>query len=228
MPEITKIAFLCPVAEAVEPLVFQKALAIVSTASKHGYTVEFVGVTERTLIHSARNMLAYSFLDSGCEWALWMDADMDLPVNVIPYMVEKARQLDTKFLTGVYYQRKGKQHLPVIWRKLPEPVAGNPLEKLPGDLHHFVIPPETTPLEVDACGFGCVLMHRSILEKMKKPFFDIKNDLSEDFYFCIKAKEAGFKLWADPSFECGHWGERQRVTRKDMKLDQGKKIEVKI
>ena len=224
----TSVAFLCPVAEAVDASVFQKALAIVSTASKHGYTVEYVGVTERTLIHSARNLLANSFVATDCEWAFWMDADMDLPANVIPYMVEKAKELGTKFLTGVYYQRKGTQHLPVIWRKEPELENGGKLEALPMDLHHFIIPPETMPLEVDACGFGCVLMHREMLEKMEKPYFNISNDLSEDFYFCIKAKKAGFKLWADPSFECGHYGDRARITRKDMKIDEKNKVEIKI
>jgi len=222
-----KLAFLCPVAEAVDPRVFQKALAIVGQTVKQGYDVEFIGVTERTLIHSARNILANTFVKTDCEWAFWMDSDMDLPVDVIPYMIEKAKQLGAKFLTGVYYQRKGEQHLPVIWRKAPELVDGRKVEPLAGDLHHFVIPPETTPIRVDVCGFGCVLTHRELFEKIPKPYFDIQNDLSEDFYFCIKAKAAGFELWADPSFECGHFGDRQRITRKDMVIKDGLKTEIK-
>jgi len=231
----TKVALLCPVAESVNPQVFKHALAMVSYASAHGYEVSQVGVTERTLIHSARNQLALGFKATDCEWAFWMDADMIFPPSTIVHLIEKAKELNTKFITGVYYQRLG-QHLPVLWRKNPvlldgtiAPLLTDKKDKNEAYLHHFIVPPEKTPVKADVAGFGCIAMHREMLEKIEFPYFKtISDDCSEDFYFCIKAKEAGYQLWADPSLELGHMSNPKFITRKDMVLDEKNKIEVKI
>lgn len=229
----TKVALLCPVAESVNPQVFKHALAMVSYASAHGYEVHQIGVTERTLIHNARNQLANGFKQTDCEWAFWMDSDMIFPAPTIVHLIEKAKELDTKFITGVYYQRLN-QHLPVLWRKNPVKMDGTKLPDFPATsdgreayLHHFVIPPENIPIKADVCGFGAVAMHREMVEKIPYPYFKtISDDCSEDFYFCLKAKEAGYQLWADPSLEIGHMSNPVFVTRKDMKLDEKSKVEI--
>ena len=55
-----------------------------------------------------------------------------------------------------------------------------------------------------ATGLGCILIHRSVLEKVQfrwdqsKPGFD-------DMFFCRDAQLDGtFKLWADTGIRCGH------------------------
>ncbi len=56
---------------------------------------------------------------------------------------------------------------------------------------------------VDFVGAGCLLIERRVFEKIRPPWFAGewrgKNHLSEDFYFCEKARKAGFKIWLDPS-----------------------------
>jgi hypothetical protein len=58
--------------------------------------------------------------------------------------------------------------------------------------------------EVDGCGATGVLIKRHVLETMEPPWFKMqyKEDgcslyLGEDYWFCTKAKEYGFKVWAD-------------------------------
>ena len=230
----TKVALLCPVAETINPKVFQHTMAAVSYASAHGYTIDFVGVTERQLVHQARNVLARGFKETDCEWAFWMDSDMVFPPSTIVRLIEKAKEVGTQFMTGVYYQRLG-DHLPVLWRKQPELTDGRKVgfADLPPDakeayLHHFIIPNGMDPIKADVCGFGCLVMHRDLVEKIEYPYFKmISDNCSEDFYFCIKARDAGFQLWADPGFEILHMGMPAWYGPKDIKLDVSKLVEVK-
>jgi hypothetical protein len=78
-------------------------------------------------------------------------------------------------------------------------------------------PPDCV-LEVDLVGAGCLLIHRRVLERMPRPWFeweigrgDIdpakkRGAMSEDFAFCMNAKRAGFKVHLDTSIRCDHVG----------------------
>jgi len=57
-----------------------------------------------------------------------------------------------------------------------------------------------------------ILVRRDVLEKIKPPYqITTYNEdythveLSEDFYFCDKVREAGFDLWVDPNVICHHY-----------------------
>lgn len=88
--------------------------------------------------------------------------------------------------------------------------------------------PDAVPVEVEAMPTGFLAIHRRVFEKMKEivplchpgtlnfyPFFDPfpmkKNGkwihLSEDWAFCQRARQIGFKVWLDPSIFLGHKGE---------------------
>lgn len=73
------------------------------------------------------------------------------------------------------------------------------------------------PFEVFGVGFGFVAMKSGVFEQCKRPWFEtefqrIKNDegkemfipWGEDFSWCIKAHNAGFKIMLDPSIKVGH------------------------
>lgn len=68
-------------------------------------------------------------------------------------------------------------------------------------------------LEVQTLGFGFLLMKKGVFEKMRDageyPFFKPEeNDtiayFGEDFSWCIKARRAGIKLYADTKCRIGH------------------------
>ena|SRR3990167_4138073 len=60
---------------------------------------------------------------------------------------------------------------------------------------------------------GLTLIKTSVFEKLKKPYFFYKyNDegvmeSSQDIYFCLKARDAGFDIYCDPTIITGHQGE---------------------
>lgn len=234
----TKVAFLCPVAESVHPIIFQHTLAMLSYASQNDVEINQVGVTHRTLIHTARNNLSKGFLATDCEWAFWMDCDMLLPRNTINRLLEVAKEKESKFVTGIYYQRQG-EHFPVLWKKDPTDLEGNTLhsnENLVKDKrgawqHHFLVPSKDAdrPFKADVCGFGCVLTHREMFEKIPYPYFKtISDECSEDFYFSVKAKREGFQLWADPTMNLGHMADPPFITKYDCRIDSSKLKPVKV
>lgn len=221
---MTKIAFLCPVAESVSPTVFRETLALIAHSEKNGLEIGMIGVSERTLVDSARNMLSDQFLKGDCEWAFWMDADMVLPKDTLVHMLGVAKDKGAKLVTGVYYQRLNK-HWPVLWVRSPELENGKKVEHentaaftaneyigtfaMPG-------PAATEPFKVHSSGMGCALIHRNVFERMDYPWFKfIPGVCSEDFYFFVNAGKKGFELWADPVPVLGHEGDRQIITRED-------------
>jgi GT2 family glycosyltransferase len=72
---------------------------------------------------------------------------------------------------------------------------------------------QTEPLEVAYTGFGFLLIKKGIFERISYPWFepqmtDMGNGIfdfaSEDVSFCIKARNAGFKIYVDPTVIVGH------------------------
>jgi glycosyltransferase involved in cell wall biosynthesis len=86
----------------------------------------------------------------------------------------------------------------------------------------IVLPPTAdTLIEADALGTGCMLIKREVLETVGSPWFKCHDGSAggEDFYFCEKAKEAGFEVWGDFSVQCNHeykhvWMEREDFVRR--------------
>jgi len=243
LKEIVKdsIAFLMPCGAPVEPRTVQSALNVVNHARMKGYKVNDIGITDRTLVHTARNYLSYGFLeDTTCEWAFWMDSDMLLEARTISVLMARAKTVGAKMITGIYYQRVG-DNKPVLWKKELHSKDGKIVHDTAKGFSNYFVYPENiggAPFKVDVAGFGCVLIHRDVYDAMKKPFFKFEfymqdgkeKEASEDFYFFEQAKSLGFQLWAVPELDCGHIAAGQVIRHADMKakLDLSKMTEMKI
>jgi len=218
-----KVSFVCPVAESVPPKVFRDALAMIAYSVTQGITIADIGITERELVDEARNNLVTTFLATKTEWIFWMDADMILPKDTIVEMFKVAEEKNTKIVTGIYYQRRGN-NLPCLWSRGVDTDSGmisgegSPKSKVNKycGAYMFPHPDKKDPFKIHAAGFGCVLVHRSVFESLDYPWFKfIKGQCSEDFYFFVNAKEAGFDAWAVPSLKLGHLGESPVITKDD-------------
>lgn len=218
------VTVLCPIAESVNPLTFQSALSVVGYSSRNGVQIEFIGVTERTLVDTARNVLTREFLKTSSDWAFWMDADMVLPKDAITQLLKTAKEKDAKMVTGIYYQR-GRKHWPVCWVRDPKMQNGTKVVHENEDEYNaneflgvYAVPgPEAKlPFIANTAGFGCCLIHRNVFESLEDPWFQfLPGRCSEDFYFFVNAKKKGFTLWADPTLHLGHVGSPKIVYRED-------------
>lgn len=74
-------------------------------------------------------------------------------------------------------------------------------------------------LEIDFCGFAFLLIKQGVFESMEYPWFrfrtiDVNDHMvvpSEDFEWCIRAKELGWNIFAHPQVRIGH--EKQIILK---------------
>lgn len=156
----------------------------------------------------ARNMGCRAAIDNGFEWLFFLDDDVIPPPDVLPRLM--AHKVD--IVSGVYFRRN-------------EPIVPC-MQKLDKDGNPTWITSFSWPglIEVDHVGAGCLLIHRRVLEAMKsdapRPWFEWLCDhgnlkktemTSEDFTFCRRARQAGFKIHVDTSVHCVHAGNGRAV-----------------
>lgn len=181
-----------PTSKYIEPDTFKSIFDLVVP---EGYKLDFQYFYGYQ-VDQIRNLIA--------EWAkhydylLSVDSDIVLPRDTLLKMLSA----DKDIITGLYIQRKvTEQTLEVYMRDGPAVV----------NIPYSLI--ENLPVvEVEACGMGCALIKSEVFRKMEYPHFyyksaiDHANTVSEDIYFCLKAKDLGFTVWADPSIKCDHIG----------------------
>jgi hypothetical protein len=154
-----------------------------------------------TLIHTARNDIARMAVEKEADLILWLDSDMRFPKDLLARLM-----LHKKDMVGINYAQ----------RRVPPGFVAIKTIRPPTRL---VTGPDSTGLEeVEAVGFGAVLMRGTMLRKVAEaatePLFwfglnEHGGMIGEDVHFCMQASREGFKIFVDHdlSKECAHIGE---------------------
>lgn len=164
---------------------------------------EYITLTGMPFDH-ARNMAVYQLLSSPFEWLFSIDSD----VAVQPDCILRLLSRNLPLISGLYSRRSPPHCVPVMIRN-----GTWVTNYVPGSL-----------VEVDWCGAGMLLVHRSIFESMPhqrpgKPWFDWRVDLkglgiypddrclSEDFTFNQAVKQhLGISTYVDTAIVGRHLG----------------------
>ena len=160
-------------------------------------------IVKNTLIYNARNLIARKAVAEGFDRVMWLDSDVIVKPDTL---VRLSEDMDTgrDFVTGVYYQRKWPTK-PVVYSELWWNV--NEGEATAGQTHAEQI--QDGLFEVAGAGFGCCMtsarMLKDLVDRVGAPFTPLIG-VSEDLSFCLRAREAGYKLWCDGRIKCGHIG----------------------
>lgn len=173
---------------------------------------------------ASRNIVATEALRDGSEWLFFWDSDVIIPSYAITRLVSK----DMPIISGLYWRRHPEIY-PELFRynekKILTPISrAEVLEKMK-------LPEPWDLLEVDGCGAGCLLVHRRVLEDMKKTvplrsidlpggnleyyeFFEYtigkkQHGYSEDLELCDRLRQRGWPIFADLRVNCGHLTQMQ-------------------
>lgn len=149
-----------------------------------------------------RNFLCRQFLDNKqFQWMLFVDDDTIVPNDIISLLIE----VDKPVVVGVQPLFFRKMMVVNISYEIQPP--GEKMEWPNWVAWEFRQPPHP----IKCCGFGCVLIHRDVLERIGHPWFvenygDVygENAVTEDIDFCRKCDERGIEMWVCPSAICGH------------------------
>lgn len=160
-----------------------------------------------------RNTMCQQTLRGGYEWCMMLDSDVVTPRDVIPRLQAHNKGI----VSGVYHRRSPPHAIPVA---------------IKNGTWYLDAKPNTGVHEVDVVGAGCLLIHRSVLERLPpqcpqlgKHWFwwrvdqqglrDEKGNLlyhpgeclSEDFSFCQHAKKTlNMSTYLDTTIQCRHIG----------------------
>lgn len=144
-----------------------------------------VHIVNGTLIADQRAKLARMALQSGADYALFLDSDMRFP----SYLLEKLVAHGKDIVACNYATRR----LPV------KTVAFSDFATLQCIYSH-----DRTGLEeVDAIGMGAMLVKTEVFRKLPQPWFNVSYlpsggmYVGEDIYFCKLAQAHGFKVLVD-------------------------------
>lgn len=137
------------------------------------------------------------------DWLLWVDSDIHLTQDILKKLWDAADKVARPVVTGVYFiSKENEQSL-----MQPMPCVFNEKENPEDYVINYIHPlPENKVIPVDHAGMGLVLMHKSIVEKVREvspdySLFAEKQGLkdqfvSEDIVFFRNLKKAGIQVHA--------------------------------
>lgn len=188
---IITIAF--PSRGVVDPA-FAVALRLLEIPVDSGLSVMYLPGAD---VSTSRNKLAEKAKDVA-DYIFFVDDDVLPPMNAITKLLSHNKDI----VSGLYFAKQ-EPHFPQIFLKNKENKERyDSIENYKRD----------SLIEIDACGGGCVLIKSDVFKKLRRPYFQFIPQgedhprKGEDFFFCEKAKEAGFEIYCDTSIICKHIG----------------------
>jgi len=166
-------------------------------------------------VSSARNTVTARFLDSRTpdgrtvgDWLLWIDADMQWEPSAIDYLLESADPVERPIVGGLCFGMVKDKLVPTVYQfvKLDDGgIATYRVEDYPRD----------SLVQCAATGAAFVLIHRSVLERIRDhkfndafPWFQEvqlgDRPVGEDIAFCLRAGQLGIPVHVDTRAKIGH------------------------
>lgn len=150
----------------------------------------------------ARNKSIELLLDNpNNNYILFLDDDVIVPSDLLLRLFRGITEEGYDIISGLYHQKNN----------LKTPLAFKDIDTI---LHPISKDEELSEklFEVDIVPMGCTLIKKSVFNKLQMPYFKTvvetdgkySNSITEDVYFCRKAKEAGLKIGIHTGLRCGH------------------------
>lgn len=133
------------------------------------------------------------------DWILWIDSDIVVDINVVSELLTAADAKERPIVSGVYFISKQA-----------EGTLGNPMPALFTEVNETTIRhlhplPVDELVKIDSAGMGFVLMHKSIIPRLREVFpnqslfaeIEHLGDryVGEDIVFFQKVKQAGIPVY---------------------------------
>ena len=161
--------------------------------SKHDYS--FVIPTKGYNTAENRNYIVAQAFKNNSDYLLLSDDDMLYPPDSLEKLLAHKKDI-----VGATYSVK----------QLPPSLVIGYGEQVKSDEE---AQKQTKPFKCEALGGGLLLIKLEVFKKIKPPFFGYEwydngmVKMSNDWWFCKKAREAGIDIWCDPTIQCGHIGD---------------------
>ncbi len=156
---------------------------MLATTMKRGIGIEYE-LRGHSLVYEAREQAAKHFLESDCDYLLFLDSDMVPPAD----MLIKLIQHDKPIVSALAFRRV-PNYEPCIFKN---------------DMEFYLDYPKGL-IEVAGVGMACTLIKKEVFQNVPQPWFT-PTAIGEDLSFCKRATDAGYKIFCDTNLICGHVG----------------------
>lgn len=169
-----------------------------------GYDVDFQYFFGYS-IDQIRN-LAASWIVNNSDYShlFFVDSDMKFEPDTLQKLLDTLDFTESQIASGIYRQRHDRNiTLEAYLENSQGGVSNIPLANIPWNGKN---------IKVDAVGMGCCLIKADLIRSMEYPHFyykssiDFKDTISEDIFFCAKARQMGASLYVNTSVICDHVG----------------------
>ncbi|GAC1655451.1 MAG: hypothetical protein NVS9B12_06560 [Vulcanimicrobiaceae bacterium] len=155
-------------------------------------------------VPAQRELLAEFAVQAGADYLVMVDDDMIVPPDAIGQLLEPFADRNVGIVGALCYSRDGLRPMAVVdWDAADTTGAAIPAFD------------DRTPTQVDGIGFGLAMVRVEALARLDRPLFPahiyIERALArvricnEDFLFCKRLREAGWKVMLHPAVRCGHY-----------------------
>jgi GT2 family glycosyltransferase len=169
--------------------------------------------TQTSIVAQGRNELVRMFLDHhDADWLWFIDTDMTFDPDILDDLVEAAHPRDRPIMGALCFSiQHGVKACPTLYVVREDQAVGRVFDYPRNSLMRCLT------------GTGCLLIHRSVFEKMRdakgsdgtrklypKPYEWFRDTalgelpVGEDITFCIRAESLGMPVHVNTAIKCGH------------------------
>lgn len=158
----------------------------------------------------ARQKICEEAIGIGAKYVFFIDDDVQVPPDAPRYLIGTMKQAANNVIAvgGIYFSKADPTE-PVVY--VDNVGSGAHWKWKRGDV-----------FECSGIGTGCLLVNLELIQKLEKPWFkdllgetegwtiankaaEARLNMTDDLYFCEKARSAGYKILADAHVICSHW-----------------------
>ena len=198
-----KILIGIPCMDKVDTFFMSSLLGLIRTGEIH------FDIKKGSMIFDARNEIAVDAITQEADRVLMIDSDMRFDRDLMERMSARIDQ-GCEMVCGLFFKRVIPT-MPVIYNQLEPPILDHVTGEKIKRVAAYTDYPKDSLFEVEGCGFGAVMMTKSLIKDVwdayRQPPFMPLEWCGEDMAFCYKARQLGRKIWCDSSIKVGHIGQ---------------------
>jgi hypothetical protein len=171
--------------------------------------VSSIRVQGNQIARQRQSLIDYWYDSMNSDWLMWIDSDIVMTTSAFEILWNSAEKISKPLVVGVYFvSQENEQSLmeptPAIYMNTDSPYVTRAIHPLP--------PNQLIPIDVG--GFGFVIMHRSVVPKVREVAgeFSVFGEnqqaaskfISEDVSFFRKAQQAGIQAYAHTGAHVQH------------------------
>ncbi len=149
----------------------------------------------RDRIVNSRNIIREYALNNGYDYFLSLEQDVIPPKDIIERLLRHEKDIVSGVYFTKYFINGAFEIKPLLWVNKEGFVS---LQFIDDDSVK-----KEKLIRVDACGLGCILIKKDILEKVRFRLFPDKSTF-DDMPFCKDLNDKKIQIYSDTSIKCKH------------------------